>query len=49
MALIKTVQLPVEIWEKLRELAKRDDRTIVSYLRNKINELYEQEIANDKK
>lgn len=49
MAEIKTVQLPVDVWTKLKELAKRDDRTIASFLRTKIVELHEQAIADDTK
>lgn len=38
MANIKTVQLPVDVWELLQQLAQQQDRTIAAYLRNKIRE-----------
>lgn len=49
MADIKTVQLPVDVWAKLKELAKREDRTIASFLRNKIVELHKIAVAQDNK
>lgn len=40
MAQIKTVQLPVDVWEKLKDLAKREDRPIASYLRSTIGVMH---------
>jgi hypothetical protein len=40
MAQIKTVQLPVDVWEKLRDLARNEDRSIASFLRSRIVSLH---------
>ena len=37
--MIKTVQLPVEIWTLLKRLAELEDRSISSYLRTTIQQL----------
>lgn len=38
MPTIKTVQVPLMEWALLKALAVKQDRTIASYLRNKIRE-----------
>ena len=45
MAQIKTVQLPVEIWEKLKDLAKYEDRSMASFLRSRIVSLHQRTFA----
>lgn len=46
MAQIKTVQLPVDVWEKLRDLAKNDDRSMASFLRSRIVSLHQRRFTN---
>jgi len=41
MARIKTVQLPVDVWEKLRDLARNEDRSMASFLRSRIVSLHQ--------
>lgn len=40
MAQIKTVQLPVDVWKKLRDLARNEDRSMASFLRSRIVSLH---------
>ena len=46
MAQIKTVQLPVDVWEKLRDLAKNDDRSMASFLRSRIVSFHRRTFAD---
>jgi hypothetical protein len=47
MASIKTVQLPVEVWQLLKELAASEDRSIQSYVRSIIRELHQEAFTNN--
>lgn len=49
MADVKNVQLPVEHWILLKELAEKDGRTIAAYTRVIIKQLHEQTFAVDDK
>lgn len=48
MVQIKTVQLPIDVWEKLRDLAREDSRPIASFLRTKIVAMHQAYITKVK-
>ncbi len=46
MAQIKTVQLPVDVWQKLRDLARNEERSMAGFLRYRITDLHRKTFTN---